>query len=205
MRKLDNRLGEPRVELVTAAFVASGRPDGAHDFGRLLENLNNPTLFGCIELHQPSVRPLYSGGDPLALDVPLLVRREDVIFAAFEGPYFTRGLVRPQQVDVPVLLLTPPFQVQGTVAMPPGVDRTQALRNLVRGFFAVRDAQVLDSDGAPLREGEQIAVNGALVEMYGATERHIRAAAGAVTRVPRAVAPEAAAPAANGTAATRAA
>ena len=181
MRKLDSRLGETRVELVTATFVASGRPEGVHDFGRLLENLNNPTLFGCVELHQATVRPLYSGGDPLVLDVPLLVRRDDVIFAAFEGPYFPRGLVRPPQVEVPVLLLTPPFQVRGAVAMQPGVDCTQALRNIVRGFFAVRDAQVLDSDGAPLGEGEQIAVNGALVQMYGATGRHIGVAAESAT------------------------
>jgi len=185
MRKLDSRLGETRVELVTATFVASGRPEGVHDFGRLLENLNNPTLFGCIELHQATVRPLYSGGDPLALDVPLLVRRDDVIFAAFEGPYYTRGLVRPPQVEVPVLLLTPPFQVRGSVAMHPGADHTQALRNFVRGFFAVRDAEVLDSDGAPLGEGEQIAVNGALVQMYSATGRHISAVADGAPRARR--------------------
>lgn len=176
MRKHERRMDETRLEVVTATFVASGRPEGVHDLGRLLENLNNPALHHQIELHDPIVRPLYSADEQLALDVPLVVRREDVIFATFEGPHFTRGLVRPPQVDAPVLLLAPPFQIQGTVSIAPGAERSQALRGMVRGFFAVRDARVFAADGAPLGEGEQIAVNGAAVQMFGATARHIAAA-----------------------------
>ena len=75
MQMLRSRLAEVRIETVTATFFAAGTPAGIHDLGRLLENLNNPTLAHHIELHEPAVRPLYRAGLPLQLEAPMLVRR----------------------------------------------------------------------------------------------------------------------------------
>jgi hypothetical protein len=173
MRKLEGRLPEVRIEVVTTTFVASGQPEGIHDLGRFLENLNNPALSRHIELRSPAVRPLYRAQAHMELDAPLLVRRDEIIFANFDGPYFTRGVVMPPQVDVPVLLMAPPFQIQGMVALPPAAEPTQAVRNVIGGFFTVRNARVFDADGNQLGEGEQIVVNGAAVQMTCATRRHI--------------------------------
>lgn len=173
MRKLEGRLPEVRIEIVTATFVASGQPEGIHDLGRFMENLNNPAIARHIELRNPAIRPLYRAQAHVELDSALLVRRDEIIFANFDGPYFTRGAVKPAEVDVPALLMAPPFQIQGTVALPPGADPTQGLRSLVQGFFAVRSARVFDADGNPLGEGDQIIVNGAAVQMTAATRRHI--------------------------------
>ena len=173
MQMLRSRLAEVRIETVTATFVAAGTPAGIHDLGRLLENLNNPTLAHQIELHEPAVRPLYRAGLPLQLDAPMLVRRDEIIFANFEGPYFNRGAVRLPEVDVPVLLLAPPFQIQGSVMLQPGAEATQALHAALQRFFVVRHARVFDADGTPLGAGEQIVVNGGAVVMTSATQRHI--------------------------------
>ena len=107
MARRYDRLGEARVEVVTTTFVASGRPEGVHDLGRLIENLNNPAVSRQLELHAPVVRPLYRATSQLELDAPLLVRREDIIFINFEGPHFTRGLWKPPVIDVPALLMAP--------------------------------------------------------------------------------------------------
>jgi len=171
-----------RIELVTTAFVAAGEPVGIHDLGRLLEQLNNAALGEHIELERATLRPLYRAARPIEMDAPVVVRREQIIFANFEGPHFTRGAVRPQRVDAPVLLLAPPFQVRGVVALEPDIDRTQALRAHLHRFFVVRGAKVYDADGAELGEGEQIVVNGAAVQMISATSLHIPAVA--ATRAP---------------------
>ena len=118
-----------------------------------------------------AIRPLYRAQAQVELDAPLLVRRDEIIFSNFEGPHFTRGSVRPPQVDVPALLMAPPFQIQGSVALAPDADPTAALRALVQGFFVVREALVFDADGNALGEGEQIIVNGTAVQM---TSRHAR-------------------------------
>lgn len=183
MSGLAGRLPEVRIEIVTSAFVASGVPEGIHDLGRLLENLNNPAISRHIELRSPAVRPLYRAQAHVELDAPLLVRRDEVVFANFEGPYFTRGIVRGAEADVPVLLMAPPFQLQGIVPMPPAADRTQALRTMAQGFFLVRNARVFDSDGNDLGEGEQIVVNGAMVQMTSATRRRIDAPVSKVTSI----------------------
>lgn len=177
MTGLAGRLPEVRIEIVTSAFVASGIPEGIHDLGRLMENLNNPAISRHIELRSAAVRPLYRAGALVELDAPLLVRRDEIVFANFEGPYFTRGNTRPPQNDVPVLLMAPPFQVQGVVAIAPEADRTQALRSMAQGFLLVRNARVFDSDGNDLGEGEQVIVNGAMVQMTSATRRRIEAPA----------------------------
>lgn len=166
-----------RMETVTSTFVAAGTPTGIHDLGRLLENLNNPTLGQRIELRDATLRPLYRGGRPLQLDAPVVVRRDQVIFANFEGPHFTRGAVRPPSVDAPVLLLAPPFQIRGAVSVAPEADRSQAVGAEMLRFFVVRDAMVYDADGNELGEGEQIIVNGAAVQMISATAMHIPALA----------------------------
>jgi len=75
--------------------------------------------------------------------------------------------------DVPALLMAPPFQISGTMVLAPGAERTQALRNAVQGFFVIRKAQVYDTEGTQIGEGEQIIVNGAAVQMSAATRRHI--------------------------------
>jgi hypothetical protein len=75
MAKLDGRLPEVRIEVVTTTFVASGQPDGIHDLGRFLENLNNPVASRHIELRSPAIRPLYRAQTHVSLDAPLLVRR----------------------------------------------------------------------------------------------------------------------------------
>jgi hypothetical protein len=177
MQMLRSRLVELRMEAVTATFVAAGAPAGIHDLGRLLENLNNTTLAHHIELHEPAVRPLYRAALPLQLEAPMLVQRDEIIFVNFEGPYFHRGAVRAREVDVPVLLLAPPFQIQGNVSLQPGAEPTQALRSALQQFFVVRHARVFDADGTPLGEGEQIVVNGSAVVMTSATQRHIPALA----------------------------
>lgn len=167
------RPGQVRIEAVTTTFVASGRPEGVHDLGRLLEALNHPVLSRQLELQNASVRPLYRATARVDLDAPLLVRRGDIIFINFEGPYFTRGRSMPRTIDVPALLMAPPFQLQGSVAVDIDADATQSLRSLARGFFVVRRARVYDADGALLGDGEQIVVNGAIVQMMSATQRHI--------------------------------
>jgi hypothetical protein len=177
MRKLEPRLQEVRVEIVTTSFVASGCPDGIHDLGRLLENLNGGSLGAQIELRSPAIRPLYRATPSLHLDAPLLVRREDIIFANFEGPHFTRGSSPRATTDVPVLLLAPPFQIQGAFAAPLDADAAQALRFTAERFFIVRNARVFDTEGAPLGDGERVVVNGAAVEMLSATRQHISAGA----------------------------
>jgi hypothetical protein len=172
MREIESTLLDVRVEVVTAAFVASGAPEGVHDLARFLEMLNNDAVSRYVELAAPAIRPLYRASDQLRLDVPLLVRRDEIIFATFEGPAFARGESAPR-VDAPVLLLAPPFQIQGTVGVPPGAIVTQALRPAMQGFIAVRHARVFDAEGAALGEGEQIIVNGAAVQMTASTELHI--------------------------------
>ena len=184
MRKLD-QASEVRVEVVTTTFVASGRPEGVHDLGRFLENLNNPAISRQIELNSAAVRPLYRASAQLPLDAPMLVRRDEIIFATFEGPHFTRGAVRPDQVDVPILLLAPPFQIQGKLAVASGANNTEILRSRMQGFVAVSDAQVYDAEGNILGEGEQIIVNGAAVQMTCATALHIPAAVSRPTAVQR--------------------
>jgi hypothetical protein len=162
-----------RIEAVTTTFVAAGTPDGIHDLGRFMENLNNPSIGSHIELSEPALRPLYRAGGQLWLDAPLLVKREDIIFANFEGPHLTRGAIKPPTTDVRCLLMAPPFQISGTVQLTPGADATQALRALCNGFFVVRHATVFDADGSELGEGELIVVNGAAVQMTSATAAHI--------------------------------
>ncbi|MEX2226619.1 MAG: hypothetical protein WEB52_09240 [Dehalococcoidia bacterium] len=176
MRLPDDRQSEVRVELVTALFVAGGTPEGIHDLGRFLENLNNPSVSRQVELRGPAVRPLYHATLHVDLDAPLLVRREDIVFATFDGPHFARGVVKAPCVPVRVLLMAPPFQISGTLEMPPNADPTQALRTAMPPFFALRFARVFDTDGVQLGEGEQIIVNGAAVQMQSATRKHIEAA-----------------------------
>lgn len=184
MSKFDSRPADVRIEIVTAAFVASGRPEGIHDLGRLLENLNNPAIGKHIELADASLRPLYRGEARTPLDAALLVRRDEIVFANFEGPFLTHHAVRPPAADTPALLLAPPFQIQGTVALAPGAVPVPALRTIVGAFFLVKQARVFDADGNPLGEGEQIIVNGAAVQMTAATTQHIPA----VDAAPRATA-----------------
>ncbi len=162
------------MEIVTATFVAAGRPAGMADLGRVLESLNNPSMARYVELHDAAVRPLYRSGAPLQLEAPMLVRRDEIIFANFEGPDL-RGAIRAPEIATPMLLLAPPFQVQGSVAMPPDVDAMQAVRETLQTFFAVRRAQVFDAEGSMLGEGEQIIVNGAAVVMTSASRGHIPA------------------------------
>jgi hypothetical protein len=173
MRKIEPKLTEPRAEIVTTTFVASGRPEGIHDLGRFLENLNNSGVTRHIELAAPAIRPLYRATNSLHLEAPLLIRRADVIFATFDGPHFTRGTVRGSTIDLPVLLMAPPFQIQGVFAVQQDADVTQALRSASKGFFVMKDTRVFDADGAPLGEGERIVVNGAAVQMMSATRQHI--------------------------------
>ena len=176
MKRIENRLQGVRAEVVTTTFVASGEPEGIHDLDRFLEALNNPQIAQQITLIEPAVRPLYRASDQLHLGAPLLVRREEIVFANFEGPTFAADAAA-SQADAPVLLLAPPFQIQGVVSLAPGSDPTQALRTIVGGFFVVRKASVFDVDGNALGEGEQIIVNGAAVQMTAATGQHIDVAA----------------------------
>ncbi len=164
-----------RVELVTATFVASGIPDGVRDLGRFLENLNNPAIARHIELREAHVRPLYRAASPLVLDVPLLVRRDEIVFATFEGPHIAHDVVRTATSESPCLLMSPPFQIQGAVSFAPGVVPSQALRSMLGTFFVVRQARVYDAEGDMLGEGEQIVVNGAAVQMVSPTKHHIEA------------------------------
>ncbi len=172
MKKIENQQHDVRIEVVTTTFVASGEPVGIHDLDRFIEALNNPQVSQQIELIAPAVRPLYRASDQLHLDASLLIRRDEIVFANFEGPTLTAAPLSPQ-IDAPVLLLAPPFQIQGLVSLAPGTDPTQALRAIVGGFFAVRKASVFDADGNALGEGEQIIVNGAAVQMTAATRQHI--------------------------------
>jgi hypothetical protein len=176
MRKIEGRMSEVRIEVVTTSFVASGRPEGVHDLGRCLENLNNPAISRHIELHEPAIRPLYRAQAAIDLDAPLLVRRDEIVFANFEGPYFTHGSVMPSRVDTPVLLMAPPFQILGSMPVAPGADATQAARLAIQGFFVIRNARVFDAEGNDLGQGDQIIVNGAAVQMTSATRRHIAVA-----------------------------
>ena len=172
MKKIDNQLHDVRIEVVTTTFVASGEPAGIHDLDRFIEALNNPQVSHQIELMSPAVRPLYRASDQLHLDASLLIRRDEIVFANFEGPSMAAD-PHATQIDAPVLLLAPPFQIQGLVSLAPGTDATQALRSIVGGFFVVRKASVFDADGNALGEGEQIIVNGAAVQMTAATRQHI--------------------------------
>jgi hypothetical protein len=173
MRKIEQRLTDVRTEIVTAAFVASGRPEGIHDLGRFLEYVNNASLGEQIELHAPAVRPLYRATASLHLEAPLLIRRREMIFANFDGPHFTRGSSPPATTDVGVLLMAPPFQIQGILSVPKGADVTQALRFAAERFFILNGTRVFDTEGAPLGEGERIVVNGAALQMMSASRQHI--------------------------------
>ena len=175
MNNPENRLPEARMEIVTATFVAAGMPAGLTDLGRVLERLNHAGIASQIELHVATVRPLYRSGLPLELQAPMLVRRDDVIFVNFEGPDAARGAIRPAQSDVPVLLLAPPFQIQGDVPLPPDADPTEFLSQAMHRFFVVGHAKVFDAEGTQLGEGEQIVVNGAAVVMTSMTRDHIPA------------------------------
>jgi hypothetical protein len=176
MRKIESHLLDVRVEVVTTTFVASGRPAGIQDLDRLIESLNDARVATHIEIIEPAVRPLYRASDQLHLDASLLIRRDEIVFANFEGPVFAHGARTTPQIDAPVLLLAPPFQIQGTVSLAPGSDPTQALRALIGGFFIVRKASVFDADGNALGEGEQIIVNGTAVQISAATRQHIEVA-----------------------------
>lgn len=164
-----------RIEVVTSTFVAAGVPAGIRDLGRLLENLNNPAISRLIELRGASLRPLYRASSPLMLETPVLVRRDDIIFATFEGPHVDEGGPRAILGQAPCLLMAPPFQIQGRVSLGAATETNEALRTLVAGFMAVSDARVYDADGYLLGEGERIVVNGARVQMSALTRRHIEA------------------------------
>lgn len=165
----------PRMEAVTTTFVATGVPAGMRDLGRLLENLNNPAISRQIELREATVRPLYRAASPLVLGAPMLVRRDDIIFATFEGPVADDDLPTARGlVEAPCLLMAPPFQIQGQIALP-GTERQEALRSLTAGFMTIAAARVYDADGYLLGEGERIIVNGARVQMCSLTKRHIEA------------------------------
>lgn len=171
MKKIEDRPGDVRVEVVTTTFVASGEPVGIHTLDLFIDALNREQGSHQIELAEPAVRPLYRASDQLHLGAPLLIRRDEIVFANFEAPAATAAT--SIEIDAPVLLLAPPFQIQGLVSLAPGIDPTQALRAIVGGFFAVRKASVYDADGNALGEGEQIIVNGAAVQMASATRQHI--------------------------------
>jgi hypothetical protein len=170
MKKTDQRTADARIEVVTTTFVASGHPEGVHDLARCIEHLNNGPVSQHITLLDPAVRPLYRASDQLHLTAPLLVNRDEIVFANFEGPSYAPAA---GGIEAPVLLLAPPFQIQGSVSFAAGADPAQALRGIVGGFFVVRKASVYDADGNPLGEGEQIIVNGAAVQMTAATSQHI--------------------------------
>jgi hypothetical protein len=187
MRKIESRFTEVRVEIVTTTFVAAGRPEGIHDLTRFLEALNNPVITHQIEFRSPSVRPLYRASAQLQLEAALLVRRDDVIFANFEGPNFARAGVRPTTKTMPVLLMAPPFQINATIEIAVSADPTQALRSATQGFFVVRNAMVFDADGHPLGEGDQVIVNGAAVQMTCATQQHIEEQTAAAPPAVRAI------------------
>ncbi len=170
MKKIETRLNDVRIEVVTTTFVASGQPDGIAGLDRFIEALNNPQISQQIELNDPAVRPLYRASEELHLGASLLIRRDEIVFANFEGSSLDAA---SSKIDTPVLLLAPPFQIQGIVSLVPGTDPTQALRAIVGGFFVVRKASVYDADGNALGEGEQIIVNGAAVQMASATRQHI--------------------------------
>jgi hypothetical protein len=174
--RTEPRPGVTRAEIVTTTFVASGRPEGIHDLGRMLELLNNRSIGAQIELRAPAIRPLYRATPSLELEAPLLVRREDIIFVTFEGPHYTRGMARADTTEVPVLLMAPPFQIQGALAVHRGAEFTQALRFASERFFVVRNTKVYDADGSPLGEGDRIIINGGAVQMMSATRRHITVA-----------------------------
>lgn len=173
MTKLEGRLPAVRIEVVTASFVASGVPSGIHSLSGFLETLNNPALSRYIELNDAAVRPLYRAQAAVDLDAPMLVRRDDVVFANFEGPYFTADAASAPATAAPVLLLAPPFQIAGSMRVPAEADATQALRAAVAGFFIVRDARVFDAEGNGLGQGDQIVVNGSVVQMTSPTRRRI--------------------------------
>ena len=163
-----------RIEIVTTSFVAAGKPAGISDLGRLLENFNNPSIARHIELSAATVRPLYRAASPLAVDSTLLVRRDEIVFATFEGPQDDRA-ADGSLTDTPCLMLAPPFQIQGDVPLQTRAHRAQALRALTAGFFQVRDARVYDAEGYLLGEGQQIIVNGTAVQMAAPTRKHIEA------------------------------
>jgi hypothetical protein len=181
MRTIDSQHARMRMEIVTTTFVASGAPDGIRDAGRLLETLNNQALSHQLLLRRASLRPLYRAAGQLDLDADLLVRRDDIIFANFEGPYDAAAM-RASMSDTPVLVMAPPFQIQGIVGLPAQADVPAALRSLSSIFFIVRAARVYDADGVLLGEGDQIVVNGGAMQMISATSRHI--AAGATPATP---------------------
>ncbi len=163
-----------RIEIVTTSFVAAGNPAGICDLGRLLENFNNPAIARHVELSAATVRPLYRAASPLAVESTLLVRRDEIVFATFEGPQ-AECETGADLTDTPCLMLAPPFQIQGDVPLQTRAHRAQALRALTAGFFAVRDARVYDADGYLLGEGQQIVVNGMAVQMAAPTRKHIEA------------------------------
>ena len=175
MRKLETRLLDVRIEVVTTTFVASGRLEGVHDIGRFILELNDPEKPPQIELQKPAIRPLYRAANLLHLDASLLVAREEIVFANFEGPYVTDSTHRYPEIETPALLMAPPFQIQGTVSIAPGISTTEALRTATQGFFAVRRATVYDADGNMLGEGDQIIVNGRALQMACLTRQHIDA------------------------------
>jgi len=122
MKKIEDRMTDVRIEVVTTTFVASGQPVGIHNLDRFIEALNNPQISHQIELIDPAVRPLYRASDQLHLGASLLIRREEIVFANFEGP--ASGAATSTEIDAPVLLLAPPFQIQGLVSLAPGTEPT---------------------------------------------------------------------------------
>lgn len=162
-----------RIEVVTRTFVAIGRPDGASHLGWLLETLNNPAASRHIDLHDASLRSVHRTEPAMRLQAPLVVRRDDIVFASFEGPDYAPGVVRPPVVERPVLLLAPPFQILGSVFFTPEADTSRALRSLVHGFFLVRHARVFSIEGDALGDGDQVVVNGAQVQMTTIARQHI--------------------------------
>ena len=163
---------EMRMEIVTTTFVAAGAPDGIRDAGRLLENLNNQAISHQVLLRKATLRPLYRSSGQLDLDADLLVRRGDIIFANYDGPQGD-ATMRPSTAETPVLVIAPPFQIQGRVRIAERADASAALRSMSSSFFIVHGARVFDADGVLLGEGEQIVVNGGATQMISPTSRHI--------------------------------
>ena len=130
MKKIENQMQDVRVEVVTTTFVASGRPEG-HPGPRSLhrsaqqsagvapDHADRSGGAAAVSRVGPAA-PRCGAADPPRRDRLRELRRAEL-----------RRSGSSSQVDAPVLLLAPPFQIQGLVSLPAGTDPTQALRGVV--------------------------------------------------------------------------
>jgi hypothetical protein len=185
------------VEIVTKAYVVVGRCTAligqnrlidlmnSSDFTdaritdakvrvqtRLVDVLNSPD-FTHLQITDAKVRGLANSGDVIAVDGPLFLDKERIVFAStLESPQEAaerRDAHRVDQVEKdkhPVLVFASPFRILGNAHLAKGADLRIALPRMFDAYLALTETKAVHENNNGLAwENDFIAVNGKRIDM----------------------------------------